>query len=108
MALFSSDSDFADFADTAAVVAMLDLVIAVDTSVAHLAGAMGKAVALLIPFSPDWRWLLDRTDSPWYPTMRIFRQAALGDWSGPLERLRPELADVAAPTGSSREPKAPC
>ena len=60
--------EFADFADTAAVVAMLDLVIAVDTSVAHLAGAMGKAVALLVPFSPDWRWLLDRTDSPWYPT----------------------------------------
>ena len=87
--------EFADFADTAAVVAMLDLVIAVDTSVAHLAGAMGKAVALLVPFSPDCRWLLDRTDSPWYPTMRLFRQTAIGDWDGPLERLRQELADVA-------------
>jgi len=87
--------EFADFSDTAAVIALLDLVVAVDTSVAHLAGAMGKAVALLIPFSPDWRWLLDRTDSPWYPTMRIFRQDAIGDWDGPLERLRHELSGVA-------------
>ncbi len=86
---------FTDFADTAAVVAMLDLVIAVDTSVAHLAGAMGKAVALLIPFSPDWRWLLDRTDSPWYPTMRFFRQRVIGDWDELIERLRRELIDVA-------------
>ena len=87
--------EFADFTDTADVVAMLDLIISVDTSVAHLAGAMGKAVALLVPFSPDWRWLLDRTDSPWYPTMRLFRQTAIGDWAGPLERLRQELAEVA-------------
>jgi ADP-heptose:LPS heptosyltransferase len=87
--------NFMDFSDTAAVVAMLDLIVAVDTSVAHLAGAMGKAVALLVPFSPDWRWLRDRTDSPWYPSMRLFRQTAIGDWSGPLERLRQELAEVA-------------
>jgi ADP-heptose:LPS heptosyltransferase len=87
--------EFEDFSDTAAVVAMLDLLIAVDTSVAHLAGAMGKAVALMVPFSPDFRWLLDRTDSPWYPTMRLFRQTAIGDWDGPLERLRDELAGVA-------------
>ena len=56
---------------------------------------MGKAVALLVPFSPDWRWLLDRTDSPWYPSMRIFRQATIGDWDGPLQRVQQELADVA-------------
>jgi ADP-heptose:LPS heptosyltransferase len=87
--------DFKDFADTAAAVAMLDLLVSVDTSVAHLAGAMGKAVALLVPFSPDWRWLLHRTDSPWYPTMRLFRQTATGDWEAPLERLRGELLDVA-------------
>ena len=87
--------DFTDFADTAAVIAMLDLVIAVDTSVAHLAGAMGKAVALLLPFSPDFRWLLDRTDSPWYPSMRLFRQTSIGDWNGPIERIRHELVDVA-------------
>jgi len=84
-----------DFADTAAVVATLDLIIAVDTSVAHLAGALGKAVALLLPFAPDFRWLLDRTDSPWYPTMRLFRQSAIGDWDAALARLRSELAAVA-------------
>jgi tetratricopeptide (TPR) repeat protein len=87
--------EFADFSDTAAVIAMLDLIIAVDTSVAHLAGAMGKAVALLIPYSPDWRWLRDRTDSPWYPSMRIFRQKVIGDWSDPVERVRCELEEVA-------------
>jgi len=65
--------EFTDFADTAAVLAMLDLLVSVDTSVAHLAGAMGKAVALLLPFAPDFRWLLDRSDSPWYPTMRLYR-----------------------------------
>jgi ADP-heptose:LPS heptosyltransferase len=87
--------EFADFSDTAAVVSMLDLVIAVDTSVAHLAGAMGKGVALLVPFSPDWRWLLDRADSPWYPSMRIFRQTKSSDWSGPVARLRDEIHDAA-------------
>jgi ADP-heptose:LPS heptosyltransferase len=88
--------DFTDFADTAAAIALLDLVIAVDTSVAHLAGAMGKGVALLIPFSPDFRWLLARTDSPWYPTMRIFRQSRIGDWDAPVAQLRDELASAAA------------
>jgi tetratricopeptide (TPR) repeat protein len=87
--------DFADFADAAAVLAMLDLVITVDTSIAHLAGAMAKAVAMLVPFAPDFRWLTERTDSPWYPTMRLYRQTALGDWSGPLQRLQQELAAVA-------------
>jgi hypothetical protein len=87
--------EFTDFSDTAAVVAMLDLLITVDTSVAHLAGAMGKAVALLVPFAPDWRWLLDRTDSPWYPSLRLFRQPATGNWDDPLDRVRQELADVA-------------
>ena len=85
---------FEDFADTAAVVAMLDLVVAVDTSVAHLAGAMGRVTALLVAFSPDWRWLLDRDDSPWYPTMRLFRQSATGDWDEPLGRLGRELEGV--------------
>ena len=87
--------EFRDFADTAAVVAMLDLIITVDTSVAHLAGAMAKAVALLVPFSPDWRWMLDRTDSPWYPTLRLFRQTAIDDWNGPVEQVHRELADLA-------------
>ena len=92
--------EFQDFADTAAVVAMLDRVIAVDTAVAHLAGAMARATDVLVPFSPDWRWLLDRTDSPWYPTMRLFRQTAIGDWDGPLCRLRQELADASCQPGT--------
>jgi tetratricopeptide (TPR) repeat protein len=71
-----------DFSDTADVISGLDLVISVDTSVAHLAGALGKAVWVMLPASPDWRWLLERGDSPWYPTMRLFRQTVLGDWRG--------------------------
>ncbi len=86
-------AQFEDFADTAAVIATLDLVISVDTSVAHLAGAMGKPVALLLPFSPDFRWLLDRVDSPWYPTARLFRQPALGAWDVVLARVRHELIE---------------
>ena len=87
--------DFSDFVDTAAVVAMLDIVISVDTSVAHLAGAMAKATAVLIPFAPDWRWMLYRTDSPWYPTMRLYRQSAIHDWSEPIARIHRELSAIA-------------
>jgi hypothetical protein len=76
-----------DLSDTAAVVANLDLIITVDTSVAHLAGAMGKPVWTLLPFVPDWRWMLDRPDTPWYPTMRLFRQRALGDWAGLVDEV---------------------
>jgi tetratricopeptide (TPR) repeat protein len=71
---------FTDFADTAGAVMNLDLVVCVDTSVAHLAGALGRPVWVLLPFAPDWRWMLGRGDSPWYPTMRLFRQPAPGDW----------------------------
>jgi hypothetical protein len=80
-----------DFADTAALVELIDVVVTADTSVAHLAGAMGKAVWILLPFNPDWRWLLDREDSPWYPTARLFRQPAIGDWSSVIDRVREEL-----------------
>jgi tetratricopeptide (TPR) repeat protein len=80
-----------DFADTAAVVALVDLVITVDTSVAHLAGAMGRPVWILVPFSPDWRWTLAGEGSRWYPTARLFRQPSLGDWDSVIERLRGEL-----------------
>jgi tetratricopeptide (TPR) repeat protein len=80
-----------DFADTAALISLMDIVISVDTSVAHLAGAMGKPVWILLPFSPDWRWLLDREDSPWYPTARLLRQPAIGDWSSVIARVREEL-----------------
>ena len=80
-----------DFADTAALLSNLDLVITVDTAVAHLAGALGITVWLALPIVPDWRWLLEREDSPWYPTMRLFRQTAWGDWPGVFERLTEAL-----------------
>jgi tetratricopeptide (TPR) repeat protein len=73
-------SDLHDFAETASLIANLDLIISVDTAVAHLAGAMGKPVYLLLPTVPDWRWMLDRSDTPWYPTMKLFRQPTIGDW----------------------------
>ncbi|UWU73221.1 tetratricopeptide repeat protein [Bradyrhizobium huanghuaihaiense] len=85
-----------DFADTAAAVAALDLVIAVDTSVAHLAGALGRTVWMLTPYALDWRWLRDREDSPWYPTMRLFRQRSPREWDDPLLRLSAALAVLAA------------
>jgi tetratricopeptide (TPR) repeat protein len=84
------------FADTAAVIANLDLVISVDTSVAHLAGALAKPVWILLPFLPDFRWLLDREDSPWYPTARLFRQQAPGDWSGVISRVVIEVEKAVA------------
>ena len=80
-----------DFADTAVAIQELDLVISVDTAVAHLAGALAKPVWTLLPFAPDWRWLLDREDSPWYPTMRLFRQPASGDWDSVIKRVAGEL-----------------
>jgi Flp pilus assembly protein TadD len=80
-----------DFADTAALISELDLVISVDTAVAHLAGTMGKPVWLMLPFSPDWRWMLNRNDSPWYPSMRLFRQSRPGDWRDVLRRVAMEL-----------------
>lgn len=76
-----------DYADTAALTTLMDLVISVDTSVAHLAGALGRPVWLLLPYDPDWRWLLGRQDSPWYPTARLFRQPVRGDWESVLARV---------------------
>jgi len=84
-----------DMADTAALIAKLDVVITVDTAVAHLAGALEKTTWTLLPFAPDWRWLMEREDSPWYPTMRLFRQPRFGDWPSVLERVRGELAALA-------------
>ena len=86
-----------DFADTAAAIEQLDLVIAVDTAVAHLAGTLGKPVWVLSYFPSEWRWLLAREDSPWYPTMRLFRQSSNDqDWSPVVERLAQALSHVAA------------
>jgi hypothetical protein len=91
MTLINMTGDIYDFADTAALIAELDLIISVDTAVAHLAGAMGKPVWLLLPMIPDFRWLLERTDTPWYPTMRLFRQKIDGDWNEPISRVAREL-----------------
>ncbi|HEY9625302.1 MAG TPA: tetratricopeptide repeat-containing glycosyltransferase family protein [Crinalium sp.] len=82
-----------DFADTAAIANQLDLIITVDTSVAHLAGALGKPVWILLPFAPDWRWMLERPDSPWYPSMRLFRQRYPGDWAGVMASVADALAE---------------
>lgn len=85
-----------DFADTASAISRLDFVISVDTAAAHLAGAMGKPVWILLPSVPDWRWLLDRDDSPWYPTARLFRQRQPGDWHELLQRVTAALGEEAA------------
>ena len=84
-----------DFADTAALIENLDLVISVDTSTAHLAGALGKPVWILNRFDTCWRWLLHRTDSPWYPTVRLYRQERVGNWHGVVERVRTDLMQFA-------------
>ena len=86
----------ADLADTAAIIAMLDLVITIDTSIAHVAGALGKPMWVLLPFAADWRWLRERSDSPWYPTARLFRQPAPGDWQSVVKQVGEALAHVSA------------
>jgi tetratricopeptide (TPR) repeat protein len=96
-----------DLADTAAVIHQLDLVIGVDTAVIHLAGAMGKPVWALIPKPSDWRWLVDRDDSPWYPTFRLFRQRTSGDWPPVIERVTKELSKVAQSGTLNSYPKEP-
>jgi len=85
-----------DFAQTAGLIANLDLVICVDTAVAHLAGAMGRPVWMMFAFDPDWRWRLDRADSSWYPTMRLFRQNSPGDWDGVVARVKSALGEFVA------------
>jgi tetratricopeptide (TPR) repeat protein len=95
--------DLHDFADTAAAIARLDLLISVDTSVAHLAGAMARPTWVLLPTIPDWRWLLDRDDSPWYPTIRLFRQPRGGDWAAVVEKIAAELHTCATKRLQARE-----
>jgi ADP-heptose:LPS heptosyltransferase len=77
--------------ETAALISALDLVVTVDTALAHLAGALAAPVWVALPFRPDWRWLLEREDSPWYPTMRLFRQQRLDDWPGVFSQIADAL-----------------
>jgi tetratricopeptide (TPR) repeat protein len=93
--------DLADMADTAALISALDLVVTVDTAVAHLAGALGRPVWTLLPFDPDWRWQLERRDTPWYPSMRLFRQPAPGDWPALLNEMAGELKIVTNRSGKA-------
>ncbi|HLZ07249.1 MAG TPA: glycosyltransferase family 9 protein, partial [Chloroflexota bacterium] len=88
------DAQIEDFADTAALIANLDLVITIDTAVAHLAGAMNKPVWVMLRYAADWRWFLGRPDSPWYPSMRLFRQRTPGDWAGVVEDVSKALVEV--------------
>jgi len=99
--------EIATFADTAAIISLVDLVISSDTSVVHLAGALGKPVWILLQRVPDWRWLLEREDSPWYASARLFRQTALGDWNGVVDRVAAELSVAAATFRAAGAPTAP-
>jgi hypothetical protein len=94
--LIDLTAEFTDFSETAALVSCLDLVITVDTSVAHLAAALGRPTWILLPYTPDYRWLLDRDDSPWYPTVRLFRQQESRDYGDVIDRVRAELAAMIA------------
>jgi ADP-heptose:LPS heptosyltransferase len=86
-----------DFGDLAVILEQLDLVITVDTSVAHMAGALGKPVWVLLSYVPDWRWLLEGETTPWYPTMRLFRQARAGDWPEVMTRVAQALGEWRKP-----------
>lgn len=99
--MFYFDQDIADFSDTAALCGLLDLVISIDTSAVHLAGAMGKPTWVLLPHLPDWRWLLDRSDSPWYPSMRLIRQEEMGAWHTVLQRVAHDLTQLFRPCDDS-------
>lgn len=90
------DERLGDFRDTAALLSCLDALVGVDTSVPHLAGAMGIPVGLLLPVVPEWRWMQDRPDSPWYPRHRLFRQPRFNDWASPIAALQDWLKVLAS------------
>lgn len=92
--LIDTGSELTDFADTAALISNLDIIISVDTAVAHLAGALGRPVWILLPYAPDWRWMLEREDTPWYPTMRLFRQSRFGDWYDVIANVEEALKEL--------------
>jgi ADP-heptose:LPS heptosyltransferase len=94
-------AQFRDFAGTAEAIENLDAVVAVDTAVAHLAGALGKPLFLLLPFAADFRWLRERSDSPWYPSARVFRQPRFGDWDGAVKSLQGQVAQLRLKQGKA-------
>ena len=96
--MYCFEQDVADFSDTAALCGLMDMVISIDTSAAHLAGALGKQTWVLLPQLPDWRWLLERADTPWYPSMRLYRQVQLGVWEPVLQRVAQDLAELFPPS----------
>jgi ADP-heptose:LPS heptosyltransferase len=108
MTLIDPMAEVADFADTAAIIANLDLVVSVDTAVVHLAGAMGKPVFMLDRYDNCWRWLSGRSDSPWYPSMTIFRQEKPVDWATPMRRAAAAIEALVAFKGLSAEAPRPC
>jgi tetratricopeptide (TPR) repeat protein len=93
--LLNLDAEIQSFEDTAAILQNIDLSLSVDTSVAHLAGALGRTAWVMLPYAPDWRWLLDREDTPWYPSMRLFRQSNTRDWPGVIARVTETLKNPA-------------
>jgi hypothetical protein len=94
--LLDLDSRIDSFDDTAAIIDGLDLVISVDTAIVHLTGAMGRPAWVMLPYAPDWRWLLGRSDTPWYPSLRLFRPAAPRDWPGVVDAVRQQLVEFVA------------
>ena len=92
--IISFANDLNDFVDTSGLVECLDLVISIDTSVAHLSGSLGKQTWVLLPFAPDWRWMLERTDSPWYPTIKLYRQPVMDDWTSVFKKIRMDLLEM--------------
>jgi ADP-heptose:LPS heptosyltransferase len=96
MSLLSLSDEIQDFEDTAAILCVADLLISVDSSPVHLAGAMGRPAWVMLPKVPDWRWLLERTDTPWYPGMRLFRQQVRADWNDVVSHIAAELARLGA------------
>ncbi len=100
--LVSADPVLGDFEDTAALVANLDLVLCVDTSIGHLAGAMGRPAWIMLPFAPDWRWMLGRADSAWYPSVRLYRQPAPQAWTEVIAQVLEDLGRQVASSDPSR------
>jgi ADP-heptose:LPS heptosyltransferase len=95
-ALLDLSAELTDFSETAGAMMNLDLIIAVDTAVVHLAGSLARPTWVMLPFAPDWRWMIGREDSAWYPTLRLYRQSAPSDWDSVITRVAADLAALVA------------